>query len=303
MEKQYLNQEQKDLSFKENIIFIKGWNNMARNRMIKPEFWEDSKIALLSDKAKLLFIALWNFADDEGFLENNKNWIAVKCFPYEKNVKIEKILAELFKIGVIFEKNGIIQIKNFLKHQKINRPIKSELSQKFTEHSLSTHGALTEHSLPKKKLKEVKEKKEKEKEKESKPVDNFQKPTQTQKADFEKAKAFGETPNPLSSFPNQNDKTAETANDQLPNDKTATAQTVPKNYRELIDYLISNFAYPVEKAKLVANRVQTDKFDLKIEQIKSFANMDEKEIILMFDTMAKIKNLQRKKFTKDFEKL
>ena len=35
---------------------------MARNRMIKPEFWEDPKVALLSDKAKLLFIALWNFA-------------------------------------------------------------------------------------------------------------------------------------------------------------------------------------------------------------------------------------------------
>jgi hypothetical protein len=39
--------------------------------MIRPEFWEDSKIAKLSDKAKLLYIALWNFADDYGLLQND----------------------------------------------------------------------------------------------------------------------------------------------------------------------------------------------------------------------------------------
>jgi hypothetical protein len=134
-------------------------------------------------------------------------------------------------------------------------------------------------------------------------VDNFQKPTQTETADFEKAKAFGETPNPLSSFPNQNGKTAETANDQLPNDKTTTAKTAPKSYREMIDYLMQVFNYPQEKAKLVANRVQTDNFELDEEQFKSFANMDEKEIVLMFDTMVKIKSLQRKsKYSREFER-
>jgi hypothetical protein len=251
--------------------------------MIKPEFWEDSKIALLSDKAKLLFIALWNFADDEGFLENNKNWIAVKCFPYEKNVKIEKFLAELFKIGVISTKNGVICIKNFLKHQKINRPNKSELSQKFNEQSVNTHELITEPSLPKKKLKEVKLKENEVKGKES-----------------VKGKPNGENPEPpFSNFPKQ-----QTANDQLPNDKTTTAKTAPKSYRELIDYLMQDFNYPQEKAKLVANRVQTDNFELDEEQFKSFANMDEKEIVLMFDTMVKVKSLQKKsKYSREFERL
>lgn len=40
---------------------------MARIRTIKPDFWRDEKIANLKNKnAALLFIALWNVADDEG---------------------------------------------------------------------------------------------------------------------------------------------------------------------------------------------------------------------------------------------
>lgn len=242
---------------------------MARNRMIKPEFWEDSKIALLSDKAKLLFIALWNFADDEGFLENNANWIAVKCFPYEKNVKIEKILAELFKIGVIFEKNGIIQIKNFLKHQKINRPNKSELSQKFNEQSVNTHEPFSEPSLPKKKLKEVKLKESEVKGKES-----------------VKGKPSGETPQP----PFSNSQKDLTANG---NGKQQTAK-IPTGYKQLVDYLIANYGYDKTKAELVANRAQSDNFVLTSEHCDAFSAMQSNDIIASFDAMKRIKTLQKK---------
>lgn len=98
--------------------------------MIKPEFWEDDKIAECSPTARLLFVALWNFADDEGFLENRTKWLKAKCLPYD-DVQIEKLLDELSRVGRIEIRGEIIHIKNFLKHQKIDKPRPSDLSQIF----------------------------------------------------------------------------------------------------------------------------------------------------------------------------
>lgn len=103
---------------------------MARNRMIKPEFWEDDKIAECSPIARLLFIALWNFADDEGFVEYRPKWLKTKCLPYD-NVKIEDLINELLKFERIRIQNDIIYIPTFLKHQKIDKPRPSNLKQIF----------------------------------------------------------------------------------------------------------------------------------------------------------------------------
>ena len=48
---------------------------MARKRMIDPKFWSDDKIIELEDKAKLLFIGLWNFSDDLGIHRYNEKSI------------------------------------------------------------------------------------------------------------------------------------------------------------------------------------------------------------------------------------
>ena len=44
---------------------------MTRIRTIKPEFWEDEKLANFSFAARLFFIGLWNIADDQGVFKNN----------------------------------------------------------------------------------------------------------------------------------------------------------------------------------------------------------------------------------------
>lgn len=103
---------------------------MARNRMIKVEFWESEKNANLSITARLFFISLWNFADDEGYLENKPKWIKIKCFPYD-DVNIEELLQELKNNESIDIKNGIIKIINFNKHQVINKKIASNLKDKY----------------------------------------------------------------------------------------------------------------------------------------------------------------------------
>ena len=108
---------------------------MARNRMINKETAEDVKIGKLSDSAKWLFIQLWILADDEGFLKNEPEWIKVKVWAYEINKDVNLFLQELFDLGLIETKNGIIKIKNFLNHQRIDKPQKSKLSDIFMSDS------------------------------------------------------------------------------------------------------------------------------------------------------------------------
>lgn len=129
---------------------------MARNRMIKKEVLEDSKIGKLSDTAKWLFIGLWIIADDEGFLQSDTDWIKIKCFPYNPQIDIKKVLKELFDLHLINENNGIIKILNFLKHQTINRPAESDLCTIYRQNSVNNHGIINEDSHLN--IKEVKEK-------------------------------------------------------------------------------------------------------------------------------------------------
>lgn len=108
---------------------------MARNRMIMKETAEDVKIGKLSDSAKWLFIQLWILADDEGFLKNEPEWIKVKVWAYESNKDVNVFLQELFDLGLIETKNGIIKIKKFLNHQRIDKPQKSKLVDFFMSNS------------------------------------------------------------------------------------------------------------------------------------------------------------------------
>lgn len=109
---------------------------MARNRMIKVQFWEDETIAELSMPCRLFFISLWNFADDRGFVEYRPKWIKVKCFPYD-DIEIEPLLDELKQKHRIHVKNGVIKIVKFLKHQKIEKPSRSELEPVFNQDTQS----------------------------------------------------------------------------------------------------------------------------------------------------------------------
>ena len=49
---------------------------MARIRTIKPEFWTDEKVVTLPFEARLLFIGMWNFCDDEGYRGSSGQHVA-----------------------------------------------------------------------------------------------------------------------------------------------------------------------------------------------------------------------------------
>jgi len=156
---------------------------MARIRTVKPEFWTDAKTGTLSELSKCLFIGMLNHCDDYGVLEWSTPEWKVKIFPYSLSthgVLTEVICKEFLPRGLltIFDRtvsDGEIKryvfIRNFDKHQVINRPSKPVLSdwrksdtpasyarrlgEKYSDvtallmdDSVSAHGVFTDHSSP-----------------------------------------------------------------------------------------------------------------------------------------------------------
>jgi hypothetical protein len=118
---------------------------MARIRTIKPEFWTDEKLTECSVSARLLFIGLLNFADDNGNLVYSVRRIKMQIFPAD-SFDVAPLLLELICQGVLVEYEvcavKYLHIKGFLKHQVINRPSTSAIP--LIDGSLRTHGRLIE---------------------------------------------------------------------------------------------------------------------------------------------------------------
>lgn len=133
---------------------------MARIRTIKPEFWQDYRMAIdLSRDDRLFYIGLWNEADDAGrFLAHPRRLLGA-IFPYDDDIQesfIEDSLSRLAGSGrvVLYTVNGepYGQLTKFRDHQRINRPSPSNIpapdanGATIYDDSLNTHGTLTEDS-------------------------------------------------------------------------------------------------------------------------------------------------------------
>ena len=122
---------------------------MARNRMIKKEFWTDDKCIELTITERLFFIGMWNFADDEGLIANKPKQMKAQIFPVDDMTHgaINEMLMRLQELGLIVfgNDNTLIKIKNWSRHQKINRPTPSvyAFTKVINEDSMSNHEPLT----------------------------------------------------------------------------------------------------------------------------------------------------------------
>ena len=103
---------------------------MARIRTIKPEYWTDEKIVELSFPARLLFIGLWNFADDEGRLVYSPKRLKLQIFPADA-LGISELFGEIRgkKLVTVYEIDNIeyLQVIGFAKHQKVDKRSPSKL--------------------------------------------------------------------------------------------------------------------------------------------------------------------------------
>lgn len=133
---------------------------MARIRTVKPEFWTDEKVVECTIPARLLFIGLFNFANDLGCMERSHKRIKMQVFPADL-IDCEPLIAELITHGLLTEYsvNGqeYLHIKGFAKHQKINRPSATKIpapvlltensggsGNQFSDYSVSAQGGVTD---------------------------------------------------------------------------------------------------------------------------------------------------------------
>lgn len=135
---------------------------MPRIRTIKPQYWDDLKIAKLSRDARLIFIGMWNFADDNGAIVADATWLKSKILPYDQlpSGQFQKWINEIITAGLLvcLQHRGeeFFHVRGFTKHQVINRPNKSDvfipkdtlesLLEATPEADVNNHGQISEGS-------------------------------------------------------------------------------------------------------------------------------------------------------------
>jgi hypothetical protein len=62
----------------------------VRTRLVRPEFWADSRMADLPDTTRLTYIGLWCLADDDGYIVWSVRDIAAELYRYEAPLRREK---------------------------------------------------------------------------------------------------------------------------------------------------------------------------------------------------------------------
>ena len=101
-----------------------------RNRMIKKEFWHSHRILSISPNERLLFISMFNVADDDGILKNSALTMKSVCYACDENITIsmvEDYIKNLLGVGLIELNNErtLIRITNWKNHQRIDKPTPS----------------------------------------------------------------------------------------------------------------------------------------------------------------------------------
>jgi hypothetical protein len=78
---------------------------MARIRSVKPEFWTDRSLARkLSRDARMLYLGLWNLADEHARLNGDAYYIKGQIFPYDDDLtpgRINGLLDEIDAAGKV----------------------------------------------------------------------------------------------------------------------------------------------------------------------------------------------------------
>jgi 5-methylcytosine-specific restriction endonuclease McrA len=106
---------------------------MARNRMIKPEFWTDEKSGMFTPFQKCLFLGMLNFSDDEGLIKANPIYLKASVFPYDYEIALDDVknaLALFQEQDMVFlyshNHQDFAWIIKFKIHQRVDKPQKPQ---------------------------------------------------------------------------------------------------------------------------------------------------------------------------------
>lgn len=104
-----------------------------RIRAIKPEFWSSPGIQTLDPYARLLYVAMWNWADDNGCGVANPRELLGFAFPLDEDITVADLRRWLEEITRVFGVNfysvagrSYYSIPSWEKHQKFDRRSKGK---------------------------------------------------------------------------------------------------------------------------------------------------------------------------------
>lgn len=104
-------------------------NLMARNRMIKPEFFTSKSLSQISIPACYMFAGLWCFSDDGGVSVYNLRLLLGNLYAQRTNIRsaiVKKWVAELKNGGqvihAVYKNVDYLVIAHWHEHQKIDHP-------------------------------------------------------------------------------------------------------------------------------------------------------------------------------------
>lgn len=101
---------------------------MARIRSIKPEFWTSPQIVRCSLPARLAFIGLLNFCDDNGIHPASASRLRMQVFPEDviQDDAVRALVAELIRSGLVAAytvgDESFWLVTGWSRHQKIDKP-------------------------------------------------------------------------------------------------------------------------------------------------------------------------------------
>lgn len=106
---------------------------MARIRSIKPEFWSSPGIEETDPYARLLYIAMWTWADDNGVGVANPRELLGFAFPLDEEITVADVRRWLVEIRRVFEVKfytvkgrQYFSIPSWEQHQKFDRRSKGK---------------------------------------------------------------------------------------------------------------------------------------------------------------------------------
>lgn len=89
-------------------------------RGIKPETWTDDKFVELSPLARLLFLGMWNYACDNGHVEDKPTQLKMRILPAD-DCNVPELLDEMLEVGCVVRSETHLTIPKLPHHQRIDK--------------------------------------------------------------------------------------------------------------------------------------------------------------------------------------
>lgn len=93
---------------------------MAKMRGFKPEIWTDDKFVHLTPLARLLFMGMWNYACDNGHLDDKPVQLKMRILPAD-DCDVAQLVEEIVQQGMATRKKGVLTIPNLPVHQRLDK--------------------------------------------------------------------------------------------------------------------------------------------------------------------------------------